>query len=221
MNERPSRSADPIVQRPLRGVTLIELLIVATILGILAVLVLTSAEPAVADQLHGAAQVVVADVAYVRSLAVSNSSPYRLTFEATHDRYYLEHSGTNSQLDNLPDSPFRAATDGPDRQTTDLSRLPSGNGSVELLVVYRVGGGTAQSVTELEIGPLGALTQPESTVIWLACGGGSSRRYIPVHVNPITGIADVGELQANNPLDNPADATPEEPVSGEQAPSGQ
>ena len=37
------------------------------------------------------------------------------------------------------------------------------------------------------------------TIIWLTAGAGSAQRFLPVSVNPVTGIATIGELQAVTP----------------------
>lgn len=199
MIARASRSYEPPPGPAHRGVTLVELLLVVTMLGILASYVLASYRPALSDQLRGAAQIVVADVAYARSLAVANNSRYRLTFDTTNDLYWLEHSGTNAALDALPASPYRDASDAANRQTTDLARLPALNGSVNLVAVHLVSAAPLQSATQLEFSPLGSLTRPERARIWLACGSGDARLYLPVEVDPVTGLAALGEMQAHAP----------------------
>ena len=197
-SERHVRSRFPI-SRTLRGVTLIELLIVVTILGILVGLVLVRYEPGIPDQLQAAGQVVVSDAAYCRSLAIANNSRYRLQFDLSSNRYWLAHSGTNSALNSLPSSPFRVAGEASTTQTTDLSKLPMLNSPITLAAVRKVGSSTEQDITTFEFDSLGALTQPEQATIWLCAGSGTGRRYISVQINPVTGIAEVGDLQVTAP----------------------
>ncbi|MGE0758499.1 MAG: type II secretion system protein [Pirellulaceae bacterium] len=185
------------------GVTLVELLIVIAMLGILASFVLARYEPAINDQLVGAAQVVAADVAYARSLAVSNNSVYRLTFDIDTNCYRLEHTGSNAALDSLPDSPYRQNNDSATQQTTDLSRLPAIHGAVELAAVQYRTTSLVETATEIEFGPLGSLTNSKWNVIWLVAGGGASRRYVSVAVNPVTGLADIGDVQMAPPTVTP------------------
>jgi Tfp pilus assembly protein FimT len=181
------------------GITLVELLIVVTLLGILAGVVLATYEPGLSEQLQGAAQVVVADIAYARSLAVANNSQYSLKFDIAANHYWLEHTGSNALLETLPTSPFRDSSDSTDRQTTDLSSLPAMSGVVELVGVNRVGTNSLEATTSLEFGPLGSLTNPENIVIWLACGGGTARRYVYVEVDPVTGLPEIGQHQLAAP----------------------
>jgi hypothetical protein len=54
-------------------------------------------------------------------------------------------------------------------------------------------------VTDVEFGPLGALTRSETTFVWFAVGEGSQRLYLAVEVDPVTGLATVGELQSAQP----------------------
>jgi prepilin-type N-terminal cleavage/methylation domain-containing protein len=115
--------------------SLIELLIVISLMGIMAALTIPNANTGLHDRLQGAAHIVAADLAYVRSLAVTNNSRYRLTFDIAQNRYLLEHSGAVGALDVLPSNPFHATDDVPTRQTIDLDDLPSLGGGASLLAV--------------------------------------------------------------------------------------
>lgn len=178
--------------------TLVELLIVISIISILAGLALTRFDPALADQLRSVAQIAVSDLARARDLAVANSSTYRLTFDTRANRYALSHVGANRALDRLPPSPFSLIDEPPERQTTDLTRLPLMGGVVELVAV-RAGSGVASAVSDVEFGPLGETTRSEETVAWFASGTGESRRYISVRVDPVTGLGSIGDVQVAAP----------------------
>jgi Tfp pilus assembly protein FimT len=174
------------------------MLLTIAVLAILAAVLIPQISSDIPERLDAAAQVVAADIDYARALAVSNNSQYRLTFEPTTNRYVLRHSGAQSTLNTLPRSPFRDSGDAADQQTTNLTDLPLPKPVVRLAAVVRMQAG-GQSATDLEFTPLGATTTPQETVVWLACGAGPARRYIPVQVNPVTGLAEVGPLVAGLP----------------------
>jgi hypothetical protein len=52
--------------------------------------------------------------------------------------------------------------------------------------------GSPQSTTSVEFTPLGGTTSTYPTVVWLGCGGGTLQRYIPVGIDPITGLVTIG-----------------------------
>lgn len=190
-----SRRASRAVDYSAHGFSLIEVLVVIVILGILAGLAIPYFNSTAIDQLQAGATIVVADVDYARNLAIANASEYRLTFAAADNRYQLTHSGSNSLLNTLPTSPFKAPTDTSLTQTTRLDHLPIGAGGVRLL-----GAKLANAeVTEVRFGSLGNTTYSADTLIWLTAGQGDSRRYIAVRVAPATGIATVDALTATPP----------------------
>ena len=204
-----------------RGFSLVELLIVVSIMGIFAGIVLTSIDPGIQDKLQGAAQVVAADLAYARDLAVGGGSTYKISFDVKNERYVLEHTGSNAALDTLPDTPFRDPSDPADKQTTDLWSLGSDIDSVELYAVVDLTP-SPETVTDLEFGPLGETSRSYETQIWLAAGQDDARRYVSISTNPVTGLASVGELQATAPSVAPdaeeVDAIDAVEDSGDSAP---
>lgn len=174
------------------------MMVVLTILGILAALTIPYFETTAVDQLESGATILVADIDYARSLAIANGSNYRLTFTPASNQYQLTHSGSNSLLNALPSSPFKAATDSATTQTTRLDRLPVGSGELKLLGALR-GTGSPTELTNITFTPLGSTVATEDTVIWLTSGLGNSRRYIAVRVAAITGLASVDPLTATAP----------------------
>lgn len=180
------------------GFSLIELLMVVTIMGIFAAMAIPSAAPSLHDQLEGAAQTLAGDIAYARNLAVANGSTYALSFDIPNNQYILTYTGTNAALKNLPASPLGTPGDPPTQQTVKLANLPHLGGSVQLYAVYSLAT-PAQSVTTLEFGSLGQTTRAGSTVIWLTTGTGSATRYLSVLVNPITGLTWIQNFQAQQP----------------------
>jgi prepilin-type N-terminal cleavage/methylation domain-containing protein len=189
------------------GYTLVELLIVVALMGILAGALLPNFNPSIHDQLRAAAQVVAAEFAYTRDLAVTNNSTYELTFDTAAEQFVLRHSGTNTLLDTLPDSPFHCADDPANAHTTCLKSLPHAGPNVEIVEVYK-DSSMPTNVTTLEFGPLGETTRSEETVVWLACGGGGNRMYLPLRVDPVTGLAEIGSVQSTAPPISTAVVTP-------------
>lgn len=187
------------IAQPARGFSLMEMMVVLTILGILAALVIPYFETTAVDQLQAGATVLVADIDYARSLAIANGSDYRLTFTPASNQYQLTHSGSNSLLHALPSSPFKASTDTATTQTTRIDHLPLGSGELKLLGALRATGSSTE-LTDVTFTPLGSTTAAEDTLIWLTSGLGTARRYIAVRVSAVTGLATVEPLTATAPM---------------------
>lgn len=183
---------------PRRALTLVELLLVIAILGIIAGALLPRFQPAVSEQLVSTARTIAADVMYCRDLAVSNSSQYTLTFDTVNNRYHLEHSGANSSLDDLPAQPFSSTGSTATRHVIKLDEMPHLAAPVRLVAVESIGS-TTEPVTTLELGPLGETTRSEPTRVWLGCGSGSEERFIYLEIDPVTGLVQESDLQAQAP----------------------
>lgn len=205
---RPTRWGDPR-----GGFTLVELLIVIVLLGIGAGVVVSLFEPSVHGQLTSAAEVLAADIAYTRNLAVSNDSQYRLQFETDNGCYRLTHSGTNAALDTLPATPFDDADGTATEQVFKLSDLPNVGAPVQMWAVWQVTDTTKTAVTDVRFTPLGGTQRAEPTRIWLSSLEGERRVAIPITIDPVTGLAEVGEIQAAPAKTPPVDLTPG-PVAG-------
>src|SRR5436190_13821180 len=115
------------------GVTLIELLLTIAVLAILAAVLIPQLSGDLPERLNAASQVISADLDYARSLAVSNNTSYRITFDNTNNSYALQHTGANPTLNTLPRSPFRQVNEPVTQQTTNLSLLPLPEPGVKLV----------------------------------------------------------------------------------------
>ena len=188
----------PLAKRPVAGYSLVEILIVVSLMVLLAGLIIPQFNPGVHTQLQTAAELVVTDLEYTRTLAVTNNSRYQLTFNTDQNHYVLEHTGSSTLLDALPPTPFRRSDDPPDKHYTYLDDIPRLGPGVWLQGVLKMAS-SPQSATDVEFGPLGGTTRSEETVIWLSSGTGEARRYIFVSVNPATGLGSVGDFVSTAP----------------------
>ncbi len=179
-----------------RALTLIELLIVLSLLGIMAAMAIPNAQPATSEQVRSAAEVIAADLSYARNLAVIGNSRYRVTFDLAQQRYILEHAGTNPGLHQLPGDGFGSMSDPPLQRIARLDRLPIFGPPVRLVKATDNGGA---EVSHVEFGPLGATTAAVETTVWLSAGQGSGQRWICLRIDPHTGLARVSNVQSSGP----------------------
>ncbi|MEW4562783.1 prepilin-type N-terminal cleavage/methylation domain-containing protein [Bremerella sp. JC770] len=184
----PTRSS-----RPRRGLTLVEILITVAILGILAAAIIPQFGATAPDQVRGAAQIVASDIDYARSLAISNNSTYLVTFDKSRNGYVLTHSGTNTSLDDLPDNPFRKPSDDSKSLIVLLSDFPHVGSGAKIAAIV-TDEPSPQEVTSIELGALGQTTRTQPTLIWLSSRAGAEDIYLPIEVNPVTGLTTIGEI---------------------------
>jgi Tfp pilus assembly protein FimT len=169
------------------------------VLAILAAVLIPQLSGDLPERLSAAAQVISGDLDYARSLAVSNNTSYRITFDTAQNEYVLTHCGTNLQFNALPRSPFRQTDDTANEQTTELSELPIPEPRVRLIAVVRMQG-AGQSVNSIEFTPLGGTNGGNPTVLWLSCGSGSLRRFLSISVDPVTGLVTIGQTVTALPI---------------------
>jgi prepilin-type N-terminal cleavage/methylation domain-containing protein len=178
--------------------TLLEVLLVVAAIGILSALLIPSTQPNLYEQLDSTAHIVATELAYGRSLAVSNNGPYRFTWDLPNNRFFLQYAGTNSALQTLPTTAFRAPGDPADRHIIDLNDLPHIGPTVQIAAVAS-GGNSITPITTLDFGPLGGTVSAAPTTIWLSAGSGEGARYISLAVNPVTGLVSIGPFSVAGP----------------------
>ncbi len=161
-------------------------------------LLISSTAPTTYSQLSSTAGVIAGELAYARSLAVGNNSSYRFDLDTTGNRLILSHTGADTTLNTLPKSPYRSPTDPANQYIVALANLPQLGPPVILLGAQAMGS-TTQNISSVEFGPYGQTTQANQSVIWLTAGSGPRQGYIPVQVNPVTGLATVGAYQTTRP----------------------
>jgi prepilin-type N-terminal cleavage/methylation domain-containing protein len=181
--------------------SLIELSTVVAVMAICTAVAMPLMNSTPIERLEGVARIVVDDLNYARSLAVTNNSLYRITFDTTNNLYYIEHSGTNAALNTLPKLATRSGNDTATRQYTYLARSVASNGSIRLYAVRSSSGAT---VSQLEFRTFGETTQSLATTVWLAYGTSTAARYVPITVNQITGLVTIGNMTSVAPTSAPS-----------------
>lgn len=179
----------PAATRPNHGFTLVELLLVTVMLGILAAMVLPSASSSGVTALDGTAQIIASDLAYIRQLALTNATTYRVTFDLVKNEYYVEHTGSNPVWDNLEVPPYGSPASITQRYVVELNLLPTLGTSAVVLDAVGHQAGTFTPTTQLEFNSLGATTASDDTSIWLSVEGGSVDRFVEVRVDAVSGLA--------------------------------
>jgi len=181
-----------------RALSLIELMITIAIIGILAAAILPQFGTTATDHLRGISQIVASDIDYARSLAIANGTSYEIDWSTSADTYTLTHSGTNTNFDNLPDSPFRRPGADGTSLVVDLNDLPSFGASLSIVSVV-TDESTPTHLDSTEFNPLGETTEEQPTIIWLGSSSGDRPLYVPIQINPITGISEIGDITTVTP----------------------
>jgi prepilin-type N-terminal cleavage/methylation domain-containing protein len=182
------------------GFTLVELMIVIAIMSVLVTLIIPNFQPNSAAQLRATAEIVASDVAYARSMAVSRASSYTITFDLDSNAYGLKHTGSLAALNSLPTSPFHY-DDANTERTTNLDELPGWGKAAQIAAVYATPeSGPPNAVTSVQFASLGQTTRSDTTTIWLQVGQATSRRYISIEIDPVTGLESVGDLTDTMPV---------------------
>ena len=176
------------------GFTLVEMLIVVTIVGILAsVIVPTLSSTSGAVALEAMARTLAADIRGARQSAVQYNGSFAVTFDLANNSYQtkpvsgsapgminvLAHSGSGSTIDL---DTFGAGGRNHSHVVLGGAALKTSKSSV-VDVTFTSSGGTGPARTQ-------------DTVIWLAENTGSNRRCILITVSWITGAVSVGDVQS-------------------------
>lgn len=191
----PLPSGLPSVPGVRRAFSLLEVMIVLTVIGLLLAVAIPRSEPTLVEQLRATSRIVAAELQYARSLAVSNNSTYRVAFDPTANELILTHSGTKTTLNTLPVSAFRSQRDTATEKHLSLNDLPNLSVPVRLLGAT-VGSGSLQAAAMVEFGPMGQTTASAPTTVWLGVSQGNQQRYTTISVNPITGLVTTGGITA-------------------------
>lgn len=177
-----------------RGYTLVELLIVVTIIGLMASVVLPSMNSASSTvSLEAMARTLASDLRIARHSAVQYNTSFGLTFNLNENSYTIAESGSSGAPGLV-----NVLSPGTSGNTIDLDQFGAGRtGQSHVLI-----GGAAlkvskAAVTDVVFGPSGGTgpTRTQDTVLWLQEGSPEDRRCILLTVSWVTGTVTVGDVQ--------------------------
>lgn len=177
------------------GFTLVEMLIVVTIVGLLASVVIpTLSSTSGAVSLEAMARTLAADIRGARQSAVQYNGNFAVTFDLANNSYQTQpvNSGSTPGLVNVL-GPSGSGN------TVRLDSFGAGGRNQSRVVIGGVALKTSKaSVVDLIFTPSGGTgpIRTQDTVIWLAENTGANRRSILITVSWITGAVTVGEIQS-------------------------
>ena len=193
MSRKPT--ADSLLPAAFRlGFTLVELLIVVTIVGLMATVILPTLNSASgAVSLEAMARTLAADLRIARHSAVQYNSSYSVTWNLTDNSY------TVAQTSAATPGVVNVLSHGTGGNTIDFDQFGAGRSGQSHVVI----GGAAQKVAKSSVtnivfvssGGTGP-TRTQDTVIWLQENTKSDRRSILISVSWITGAVTVGDVQS-------------------------
>ena len=177
-----------------RGFTLVEMLIVVTVLGILASVILPSMNSTSSlIGLEAAARTLAADLRIARQSAVQYNSSYNVRIDLTANSYQITFAGTGSvpTLTNLLNS-SSSTGNSIDFDQWSASRLKQQRVALAGAALKT----SKTSVTDVTFGPAGGTgpSRTEDTVLWLSQGSGNERLSVLVTVSWLTGNVTVGDV---------------------------
>ena len=177
-----------------RGFTLVEMLIVVTVLGILASVILPSMNSTSSlIGLEAAARTMAADLRIARQSAVQYNSSYNVRIDLTANSYQITFAGTGSvpTLTNLLNS-SSSTGNSIDFDQWSASRLKQQRVALAGAALKT----SKTSVTDVTFGPAGGTgpSRTEDTVLWLSQGSGNERLSVLVTVSWLTGNVTVGDV---------------------------
>ncbi len=177
-----------------RGFTLVEMLIVVTVLGILASVILPSMNSTSSlIGLEAAARTLAADLRIARQSAVQYNSSYNVRIDLTANSYQITFAGTGSvpTLTNLLNSSSSTGN------SIDFDQWSSSRLKQQRVALAGAALKTSKtSVTDVTFGPAGGTgpSRTEDTVLWLSQGSGNERLSVLVTVSWLTGNVTVGDV---------------------------
>ena len=178
-----------------RGFTLVEMLIVVTVLGIMASVILPSMHSTSSlIGLEAAARTMAADLRIARQSAVQYNSTYAVTIDLSGNSYQIKFTGTGT-VPALTNTLQSADTNG---NKIDFDQWSAGRLSQTRVVLAGAALKTSKtSVTDVTFGPSGGTgpSRTQDTVFWLTQGSGNERLSVLVTVSWLTGIVTVGDVQ--------------------------
>lgn len=182
------------------GFTLIETLIVITLIAILAAVVLPAARSTEVRSLESAARILAADLRLARSLAVQYNTEWTVEFDVEHNAYELVHTG--SGMAPPAPNPLAGASARSEAYRVEWNRwgtAVAGRNGIRFGPITT--GSTRQRADDVAFGPQGGTgpARNEDTVIWLLHGRGPDVRGIRLTVSWVAGQVWVDPPQTLTP----------------------
>lgn len=175
------------------GYTLVEMLIVVTIVGLMASVVLPTMNSASgAVSLEAMARTFAADIRIARHSAVQYNSNYSVSWNLTDNSYKV------AQTSGVAPGVVNVLSHGTSGNTIDLDQFGAGRtGQSRVVIGGAVLKVSKSAVTDIVFGPSGGTgpTRTQDTVIWLQENTNRDRRSILLTVSWITGTVTVGDVQ--------------------------
>lgn len=161
--------------RPTRGFTFIEVIIIMMIIGIFAAIAVPYASTASQSQLPAAMRILEADIAFAQAYNIAHQdSPCVIVFDQTTDGYRITKLAT-------PDTPI---THPGDKQPYVITY---GQHRAQSLPSIRISSHTAGDDNQLGFGSMGQLDQTTAAAITLTDGHAS----MTITLDPITGLGTI------------------------------
>ena len=181
-------AADRPPRRFRSGHTLIELLMVVTVIGILATVAVPAMSNGASAGLKAAGRVLASDLRLASDLAVQYGTQYTITFDLTKNQYQLTLSGPGNPppLQNPQAPPGTPAG----IYVVSVGQIDGNSANVNGVRLLGVKLKTSsQSVTNISLGALGGTgpARTDDTEIWLIYGPTWNPQYLRLTVTAITG----------------------------------
>jgi len=170
------------------GYTLIEMMIVMTVIGILASIVLPAMSNGASIGLKSAGRILASDLRLASDLAVQYGTQYTVTFNLAKNQYQLTLTGPG----NPPALQNPQAPPGTPAGTYVVSIGAIDGNSADLNGVRLLGAKlktSGQTVTDISFGSLGGTgpARTDDTEIWLTYGPNWNPQYLRITVTAVTG----------------------------------
>jgi hypothetical protein len=138
-----------------------------------------------------AGEILLADLAFARSLAITRGEPYRLGFSVNGDSYWIEPASGSASQNLAGLSPFAGEGSGPGRLVYRLGQVPGVRARLWFADCQPARDGWLQEVVFTSLGSLDRLQDVE---ILLAAEEFGQSWWISVRVQGATGRGSLGAL---------------------------
>lgn len=170
------------------GYTLIEVLIVVTILGIVASVAVPAMSSPSFHGLKSTGRVCASDLRLASQLAIQYGTTYTVDLDVSGNRYELRHTGTSNPpaLQNPNAAPGSIAG----KYVVEVGSFgENGSGTQGVRLIGAELKTSRQSVNNISFGPQGGTgpSRTEDTAIWFCRGTGANRQYLRLSVAAVTG----------------------------------